>query len=146
LPSALFGEADGRRVLLYSLRDGQHSLPVGLREAPQDNQPTILIIDGYEQLRLLSRWCLRLICKLRGWALLVTAHRDVGLPTLWKTSVDAPLAMQIIGQLLKDRSETTIQQAEIDAVVQRHGDDLRSALFELYDVVERQRRQGERGA
>jgi hypothetical protein len=54
--------------------------------------------------------------------------------------------MQIIGQLLKDRSETTIQQAEIDAVVQRHGDDLRSALFELYDVVERQRRQGERGA
>lgn len=138
-------EADGRRVLLYTLRDGQHTLPVGLREAPQDNQPTILIIDGYEQLRLVSRWCLRWICKLRGWALLVTAHRDMGLPTVWKTSVDPPLAGKIVRQLLADHSAAALEEAQIDAVIARHGDDLRSALFELYDVVERQRRQGERG-
>jgi len=136
-------EADGRRVLLYTLREGQHTLPTGLRDAPQDNQPTILIIDGYEQLRLVSRWCLRLVCRLRRWALLVTAHRDMGLPTLWKTSVDRSLAMTIIGRLLGNERAEAITEAQIDSALARHGNDLRSALFELYDVYERQRRQGE---
>src|SRR5262245_47452345 len=32
-------EAAGRRVLFYTLRDGQRTLPEELRAAPQDNQP-----------------------------------------------------------------------------------------------------------
>ncbi|MCE9553925.1 MAG: hypothetical protein K8T91_11195 [Planctomycetes bacterium] len=133
-------EADGRRVLLYTLRDGQHSLPEGLRDAPQDKQPTILIIDGYEQLKLTSRWCLRLVCRLRGWALLVTAHRDMGLPTLCQTSVNRELATTIVDRLLKKETGRTIDPAVIDAALARHDGNLRCVLFELYDEFERGRR------
>lgn len=133
-------EADGRCVLLYALRDGQHSLPEGLRDAPQDKQPTILIIDGYEQLRITSRWCLKLICRLRGWALLVTAHQDMGFPTLWRTNVSRELAASIVERLLKDQSGRSIDPEQIDAALTRHSDNLRGVLFELYDHFERGRR------
>jgi nicotinamide riboside kinase len=132
-------EADGRRVLLYTLRDGQHSIPDGLRTAPADRQPTILVIDGYEQLRPFSRWCLRLVCRLRGWALLVTAHRDMGLPTLWETRVTAELAENILRHLLSDKARE-ISRAQIEGALARHQDNLRAVLFELYDEFERNRR------
>ena len=133
-------EADGRRVLLYTLRDGQHSLPEGLRDAPHDKQPTILIIDGYEQLKPTSRWCLRLVCRLRGWALLVTAHRDMGLPTLWRTAVSRELATSIVDRLLKKELGQTIDPHQVEAALSRHDGNLRGVLFDLYDDFERGRR------
>ena len=132
-------EADGRRVLLFTLHEGQHTLPQELRDAPKDNQPTILIIDGYEQLRRTSRWFLKLICRLRGWALLVTAHRDMGLPTLWETNVSPELAAAIVQRLLKSRGQE-ITPEQVDAALSRHAGNLRSVLFELYDQFELGRR------
>lgn len=132
-------EAAGRRVLLYTLRDGQRTLPEELRAAPQDNQPTIAVIDGYEQLSRFSCLCLRLICRLRGWGLLITSHRDMGLPTLWETTVDSDLAVLIIKRLLKNQwPEFTVEQIETSLAY--HGGNLRDVLFEFYDEYERRRR------
>src|SRR5581483_6754178 len=78
-------EAAGRRVLQFTLHDGQRQLPPELLELPADATPTLVMIDGYEQLSRWSRWRLNRFIRRRGWGLLVTSHATAGLPTLFRT-------------------------------------------------------------
>lgn len=97
-----------------------------------------LVIDGFEQYSRWDRWRIRRACRCSGAGLLVTAHRDLGLPLLFETRVDIELAKSIVRQLLHGRLPP-IEEREIESAFARHYPNLREMLFELYDSIERLR-------
>jgi hypothetical protein len=99
---------------------------------------TVLVIDGFEQFGPLQRWAWRWYCWWRGCGLLVTAHRDLGLPTLTTTAVDEALAQRVVASLLP-REETRITPNDVSQALRAHQGNLRDALFALYDIYEERR-------
>lgn len=131
-------EARGRRIHRVDLHDGQRWLPRGW-QARMSDSPTLLVIDGYEQLGHLERWRVRRGMKGPRRGLLVTAHESVGLPRLWTTTVDVDRAQALLARLLPPGC-SSISAADLLAALDRHPSDLRSAWFELYDLYEQRRR------
>ena len=134
-------EQTGRNTLLIELHDGQRRLPLDLRRTPQLTPGTVLIVDGYEQLALWSRFLLRRACRRRGLGLVVTAHTSVGFPDLFRTTTSLPLVRKIVEQLLGDEA-SLITPAEVSGRFRQHEGDLREVLFDLYDLYEQRRRKG----
>jgi len=129
-------ERAGRHVSVIELHDGQRRLPADFRLALDVKTPSVLIVDGYEQLGLLSRWKVGRRCRRRGIGLLVTAHTSVGLPDLFETQVTAELAQQVVEQLLGGAASRATAEEIADRLA-RHKGDLRETLFDLYDLHER---------
>ncbi len=130
--------AQGKPGWLTALRDGQRKLPADWRKAARSAGAGTILVDGYEQLNRWSRWQLRAACRREGWALLVTAHDDVGLPLLARLAPSLATLQTIVDALLGER------RGAISAdVVSRHfaanGGDLRESLFALYDCYEQLR-------
>lgn len=140
LLAALVAElrGQGRRVVAIELHDGERRLPVDLSEIDDSGLPTTVTVDGYEQLGWAPRANLQRLCRQCGWGLLVTAHDDVGLPTLWSTSIDRALARRIVAQLWP-ASDPPLPADRLAALVDLHGQDMRSLLFDLYDHWENRR-------
>lgn len=161
-------EASGKQVALVELHDGQRRLPVDVNmgrvairreviHAPSHDpahqhadhpkqsgglsgsDAPILAIDGYEQLPWWRRWSVQCRCRRCGVGLLVTSHRSVGLPDLFHTRVDARVAHCVVDALLAG-APASIPGDEIEDCIVRHGQNLREALFDLYDVYEQRRR------
>jgi hypothetical protein len=133
-------EEAGRRPACVTLHEGQRTLPVDASDITVWDADTQVVVDGYEQLGWLARLRLKSTCRRRGSGLLVTAHQDVGLPPLWTTATSDELAWQIVS-LLIDREQkrpgaAVIARVDVIASRRRHGDNLREALFELYDLYE----------
>ena len=66
---------------------------------------------------------------------ILTAHRDVGYPTLYRTSTTIELTERIVAQLLSSRDPTIDRQA-IARSFTAAGGDVRETLFDLYDHFE----------
>jgi hypothetical protein len=128
-------EAAGRTIWAVCLRDHQRSLPSGWVQDALRLSANQLVIDGYEQLSVWQRLLVRWQCRRRGWGLLVTAHADVGLPTLWTTHADLATARAIVAQLTAGLP--AIPQSTIVEHFKAAGGNLRETLFRLYDVWER---------
>jgi energy-coupling factor transporter ATP-binding protein EcfA2 len=123
----------GHTTHLVELHDDQHRLPrEPLATAAAGD---VLLIDGFEQLGLLSRWRLGLLCRRRRLGLLITAHRETGIPTLLRTSIDASLARRVVDHLLGPEPER-ITDSDLAQSLRRHRGDLREVLFEMYDLYE----------
>ena len=129
----------GRRTLVIELHDGQRRLPLDFRRAAESGRSTVLIVDGYEQLGLLSRFRVKRFCRRAGLGLLVTAHAPVGLPDLFHSAVSLQLAQQIVEQLQREHP-SHITPEDVAERFSLHGGNLRELLFELYDLYERRRR------
>ena len=119
----------GREVVRRSLAGGQRYIDLAPRFAPT----AILVIDGFEQLSWWSRWKVKAACRRHGTALLVTAHADLGLPTIFATQPSLELARRLVGRLLPE-GDRTISESEIAAAFARHPQNLREMLFSLYDL------------
>lgn len=136
-----------QRPRCFELHDGQRSLAVPWSELAH-HRPTLLVVDGYEQLGRWNRWRLRRYCRRRGLGLLVTAHADVGLPWLYRTTCDEATAVAVVERLLANQPEVAsraLRQELLDhaaAALARHGGNCRELLFELYDVYEAHRSRG----
>lgn len=131
-------EAAGVPTFLSTLHDGQRRLPPELQQLPRLAAGTLLIVDGYEQLSRWSRLRLDRLCRRGGLGLLVTAHRDAGLPTLFQTHTDVPLAQTMVDTLLgAERSRITPE--EVAERFSRHAGNLREVFFDLYDLYETRR-------
>jgi hypothetical protein len=130
-------EARGRTIVRVELHDGARRLPRGW-DAGGPGRGALVLVDGAEQL---SRWrfrLLRMACARRGWGLLVTAHRPLGLPTLYRTHVDGVLARRVVGAVLarSPRLPALVAEHEVEVALQECGGNLREALFRLYDLYE----------
>lgn len=109
-----------------------------------------LVIDGAEQLnwwqrRRLCRWSLKQQCRL-----LVTAHRDLGLRTLYQTDVTPQLASRVLTAAMQKaaddhhglvasphwNSHSVWQAVDWDALLKKHQGNLRECFMELYDRIE----------
>ena len=128
----------GRTLIDIELHDGQRRLPIELSSLPDVSPSMQFLVDGYEQLGWLARTKLRWFCRRHGCGLLVTSHQSVGLPPLFRTSVDAELAMTIVRTLLLDHDKPFTAD-EIAARLELHRGNLRETLFDLYDRHERRR-------
>jgi hypothetical protein len=121
-------EAAGRRVIRMEPRGAPLSL-AGIDDA------TIIVVDGYEQLWWWTRRRLKSATRRRGAGLLVTAHADAGLPTLYQTQPSPDLARRIVDRLLPE-GDATISEADIAAACSRYGGNLREVLFALFDLYQ----------
>jgi hypothetical protein len=126
-------ERAGRPVVLVELHNGQRRLPIRLDARLRS--PTVLVVDGYEQLSRWNRFWLKRHCRRCGLGLLATSHGSVGLPEICRTAVTPELASRVVDLLLDGRTPP-LDRAELAACLSRHGGNLREALFELYDACE----------
>ncbi len=81
----------GRPAWTIALRDRQRRLPRDWEIQAAQATAGLIVVDGYEQLGRWARAMLKRRCRKRGWGLLVTAHSDVGLPTLLLTAPSVEL-------------------------------------------------------
>jgi hypothetical protein len=126
----------GRRPLLIALHDGQRRLPDRPERMAILDERAVIVVDGYEQLGLWSRWRLDRLCRRRGYGLLVTAHRSVGMPLVLDTFTTPELAEQLIDRLT--HGEARIDRREIAARFLAREGNLREVLFDCYDLYEKQ--------
>jgi hypothetical protein len=134
-------EQAGRQTVLIELHDRQRRLPDDWLQRADLSRPTVVIVDGCEQLTRWNRSALKRLCRRRGLGLLVTAHRSLGLPDLYRTSVDLALAQEIVRSLLGDQ-QGLIGPDEVRQCLDRRQGNLREALFDLYDLYEQRRPPG----
>jgi hypothetical protein len=132
--------ADGWKVYRCDLRDGQRALPSGWLGAHCREPRALLAIDGYEQLSRWQQFRVQASCRRHACGLLVTAHAPVGLPTLWTTEVDASRASAVFRQLVPGAS-AFVSETDLHECLRRDPTNLRAALFALYDLYERRRRE-----
>ena len=99
---------------------------------------TVVIIDGFEQLSWWSRRKVKRVCRDRGAGLLVTAHRDMGLPTLWQSQPSLELAQAVVSRLLSP-GDVTITADDVARAFEATRGNLRETLFALYDVYQQRR-------
>ncbi len=128
--------AAGRELVRVRLRDGQRRWPAEIDPRRWSNN-TLAIVDGYEQLGRWARWRLTRWRRRAGCGLLVTAHASVGLPTIWETRPSAELLARLVADLLHKPELTAAERAIVEGVFERRGGDLREALFDLFDLLER---------
>jgi hypothetical protein len=126
-------EAADRQIVAITLHQGEHRLPPWARSSL--TATTQLVIDGYEQLSWWSRWWVKLLCQRRGAGLLITAHTDAGLPTMYCTEPSQELARAVVAQLL-GAENGLISSRDIVAAYQATGGNMREMLFRLYDIYQ----------
>lgn len=159
-------ERTGRSTPLVTLHDGEGRLPsefrTTLRRLRAANEPfspvacdggtavasdwakrplvcrIVVAVDGYEQLRPWNRWLLRSFCRRRGCGLIVASHRPTGLPELYRTAIDVPLAWRVV-EKLQEGLPSLVRLADVVERLARNHGNLRESLFDLYDLYEARR-------
>jgi len=126
-------EAAGRQIVAITLHQGEHRLPPFERGSL--NATTQLVIDGYEQLSWWSRWRVKSLCRRYKAGLLVTAHSDVGLPTIYQMQPSRDLAEAVVARLVGD-DRSIVSTGDIAAAYQATDGNMRETLFRLYDVFQ----------
>ncbi|MBM4020888.1 MAG: hypothetical protein FJ284_01335 [Planctomycetes bacterium] len=94
-----------------------------------------LCVDGWERLGWPEAATARLLARLRGCQLVVTAHRAVGMPTAVRTGGSLPLLEAIVDRLPDHGG--LIERADLADAFARHAGNLRDSLGDLYDRFER---------
>jgi hypothetical protein len=129
-------QAVGRNVVSITMHQGEHSLPPLSLESL--SPPAQLVIDGYEQLSWWSRRRVKSLCRRHGTGLLVTAHTDIGLPTLYRMDATETLARAVVAALTDDR-DAGITPDDVSGAYAAAGGNLRETLFKLFDVYQQRR-------
>jgi hypothetical protein len=113
------------------LNTSQRELPAWVWEVPIPQ--SLLVIDGFEQLGFYARWRVKRYCRRSGSGLLVTAHRSMGLPELYRTDVTPETARDVIATLLPPGGAWVLDGFDIAARLRHYHGSFRDVLFELYD-------------
>lgn len=127
----------GHHVESIALHDGERRLPHDFATTKHE-PPTIVVIDGYEQLSWFARRRIHSRCRRYDWGLLAVVHESVGLPTLCAPRVSTELAAHIVKDLLQDR-DFSVPAEDLEDLLGKHAGNLRDVLFDLYDRYERVR-------
>ncbi len=127
-------EAAGRRPHLITLRDGQRGVPRRSWPSRPLVSRDLVLIDGYEQLSWLGRLAVWLRCLRSGAGLLVTTHRPVRLPEIYRTGTNLPLAEHLARRLLAGNPR--LEPGAVASAYEAARGDLRETWFRLYDLYE----------
>jgi hypothetical protein len=128
----------GRPAYLIALHDGQRKPPQDWHDGVRNHTARIVIVDGFEQLSSWQRWRLKRKCRAAGLGLLVTAHDDVGLPTLARLTPSLDTFHHVVSRLQAHRSDAVPAEL-VDARFAACEGNMREALLALYDDYERRR-------
>jgi hypothetical protein len=120
---------------VFALHDRQQHMPRGWRARVRAERANLIVVDGYEQLGRLSRVALHMYCRWARVGLLVTAHEDVGLPTLVHIEPDVHVTQAVVEQLLA-REPTSISRDAVRQCFTSANGNIRETLFALYDRYE----------
>jgi energy-coupling factor transporter ATP-binding protein EcfA2 len=131
-------EQAGRRALVIALHDGQRRLPIGSLDDACQKGANVFVIDGFEQLGFWARRSLTSRCRKLGWGLVVTAHRDVGFPTLAVTAPALLTAQAVVDHLQNGHAthDRRIARSLVAEAFSAARGDIREMLFALYDCYE----------
>lgn len=99
---------------------------------------TLLVVDGYEQLSGLRKRRLERRCRHQRCGLLVTAHANVGLPTILETTTSPGCVQQLVKLLLAE-AEFQIGTSQVAEAFDRCGGNVRETFFLLYDLYQSRR-------
>lgn len=101
----------------------------------------LVFLDGWECVGPVVRWALRASARARGCRLLVTCHDARWLPVLARCRPTIAVLEAIVRQLsdVAPWLGTEVTAMDLQTAFERHGGDVREALFELYDRVEERR-------
>lgn len=131
--------AAGRTVACWTLRGGQRRWPAEMAQAADAwDATTLVIVDGYEQFNAWARWRLHRRCRAARAGLLVTSHRDAGLPTLVDLTCSADMVQILVAKLLRD-DPVCISPDEVSHAYAAHQGNVREVFFTLYDLYESRR-------
>ena len=122
----------GRHLWSVALHDGARRLPANWPGEAKSASANLIVIDGYEQLSAPSRFAVKARCRRLGWGLLVTAHRDVGFPTLFSTASNLEATQAVVRRLLGDDAACVSPQVVAECFAACAGN-VRETLFALYD-------------
>lgn len=125
----------GRRVWSVALRNGARRMPLRWHREARSAGANLIVVDGYEQLGLAGRIALSARCRRRGWGLLVTAHRHVGLPTLLTIAPSVATTQAVVHRLVGHDS-ARVSPELVAACFADCGGNVRETLFALYDCWE----------
>jgi GTPase SAR1 family protein len=101
-----------------------------------DGAGSLLLLDGYEQLNWWQRMRLRWRCRHLKCGLIVTCHRDLGLPTIAALTPDIERLRLVVSQLISAASGRPSED-ELEQIYQVSKCDIRECIFQLYDWYER---------
>jgi hypothetical protein len=145
LVAALLAELPRRgiRVRRVELHEGEGDKRAEVRQvlAELATGPGIpvLVVDGFEQLGWWSRHVIKADCRRLSFGLIVTAHRSVGLPDLYRTAVTPSQARQLVDHLLRHEEAACLDLSDLPRLLSARGGNLRDVLFDLYDLYEERR-------
>lgn len=128
--------AAGRPVRIVRIRAWHDACTAGIAIATAPRR-TAVFVDGWERLGLLAG-PMRLVARVLRRRLLVTSHRPAGLPVLWKCATTPALLRAVVARVPDHGGG--LHAMDIDAAFQRHGGNIREALSDLYDTIERRSR------
>ncbi|MCE2727805.1 MAG: hypothetical protein LW698_13680 [Planctomycetaceae bacterium] len=128
--------AMGKPVRIVRLRDWHDACTASIAIATAPHG-TAVFVDGWERLGLLAG-PMRLVARVLRRRLLVTSHRPTGLPVLWKCATTPALLRAIVARVPDHGG--AVNEMDIDAAFQRHSGNVRDAVSDLYDTIERRSR------
>lgn len=129
----------GRDIVWWTLHAGERHLPAGWKNAAREwGRDTLVVIDGYEQLSWWSRRQLQFRCRRVGCGLLVTTHRDAGLPDLLHVRSSLEVVQTLVAELTHDMP-IRIAAAEVTTLYHACQGNVRDLFFALYDLYEQRR-------
>jgi hypothetical protein len=124
-------EAAGRKVVQKRVQGT--GFRVQELEVDLHRPGTQVVIDGFGELSWLARKALKDACRSAGAGLLVTAHRDVGLPTLYSTQPSLELARAVVARLAPE-GDAAVTDDDVAAAFSESKGNVREMLFALFDV------------
>lgn len=133
---ALFAELRRRGwptvlVRVRSLRDAWTAAATAARAGPE----TVLGIDGCDRLPRVGVRMVAAVVRRRRLRLVITTHREGGLPALYRCETTPALFAALVARLPDHGGRITAD--DIDDAFRRHAGDVREALYDLYDRFER---------
>ena len=134
--SILLPESQIHHLRFSTDRPAWRSLLVSTR---QWTRSSIVVLDGYEQLKYGTRFFVERTARTRSISILATAHQPVrGFEPIWTTSVSESSSHWVVEQLLQqaghpaDAMELLKSEAWTRSRAM-HGQNLRESLFDMYD-------------
>lgn len=96
------------------------------------------LVDGFEQLPWWTQRLAIAYARIRGSTLCVTSHMlPAGFELLWQTGMDSRIERHVVDQLLQGRQahwgSTLLASDAWNQSREKHGQNLRETLFDMYD-------------